>query len=101
MAKLATPRRDSDGRNFRGFRFRGSVVVSYTTVSIPWSDGIEGTKGIIQLQSQYKSNLAVLAAWHWEKTLGLHQDNGVRQDRITGVILCVIYTQLARQKLGK
>ncbi len=35
MAKLAMPHRGSDGRNFKGFRFRGSVVVSYTTVSIP------------------------------------------------------------------
>jgi hypothetical protein len=51
-------------------------------------------KGIVQLQSQYKCDLAVLAAWHWEKTLGLHQDNGVGQDRITGVILCVLYELL-------
>ncbi len=48
-------------------------------------------KGIVKLQSQYECGHAVLTAWHWEKTLGLHHDNGVRQDRITGVILCVIY----------
>ncbi len=46
------------------------------------------------MQSQYKCNLAVLAAWHWEKTSGLHQDNEVRQDKITGVIFCVIYISM-------
>jgi hypothetical protein len=35
MVKLATLLRGSDSGNFRGFRFRGSVVVSYTTVSVP------------------------------------------------------------------
>ena len=32
----------------------------------------------------------MIAAWHCEKTLHLHQDNGVRQNSIPGVILFVI-----------
>jgi hypothetical protein len=42
----------------------------------------------------------VLAAWHWEKTSGLHQDNGVHQDSITGVILCVIIIIIVIQDLA-
>ena len=32
----------------------------------------------------------MLATWHREKILRLHQDNGVLQGSITGVILCII-----------
>ncbi len=39
----------------------------------------------------------MLAAWYCEKTSRLHQNNGVRQSSITGVILCVKYVRLNKK----
>ncbi len=61
-----------------------------TTVSDAWLDDIEGTGGAcLIVRTTYERNLAVLAAWHREKTPSLHQTR--EYDKwINGVILCVI-----------
>ena len=76
---------------FQGVLDIGAVLLFHTQ-QYPNHDqmALKGRMGSSNCIGQYKCNLAVLAAWRCEKTLHLHQDNGVRQSTTAGVILCVI-----------
>ncbi len=98
MAKWATPRRGSNGGNLSGVFDIGTVLLFYKR-QFPNHDhmALKGRMRSPNCMGQYKCNLAVLAAWHCEKTLRLHQDiNGVRQGSKPGVVCCVIIVDLGQ-----